>query len=62
MKRNVLHAMAKIFGSIACAVLLLVNLSPTVREVRDLPSNVYIDGNKGWGELKAIGGAVTRAE
>ena len=62
MKRNVLHAMAKIFGSIACAVRLLVNLSPTVREVRDLPSNIYIDGNKGWEQLTAIGGAFTLAD
>lgn len=62
MKRNVLHAMAKILGSIACAVLLLVNLSPTVREVRDLPSNIYIDGNKGWEQLAAIGGAFTLAD
>ncbi len=62
MKRNALRIMIKALGSIACAVLLLVNLNPTVREVRDLPSNIYIDDNKGWEQLSAISGAFTIAD
>ncbi len=35
----------KAFGSMACAVLLLINLSPTVRQIRDLPADMYVDEN-----------------
>ena len=54
--------MIKTLGSIACAVLLLANLDPAVRTVRDLPTKVYIDGNEGWGQLAAVQGAFTLSD
>ena len=62
MKRNALRVMIKTLGSIACAVLLLANLDPAVRTVRDLPTKVYIDGNEGWGQLAAVQGAFTLSD
>ncbi len=62
MKQNALRVLIKTLGSIACAVLLLVNLSPSVRAVRDLPKNIYIDDNNGWEQLANIHGAFTLSD
>ncbi len=43
MKQNGFREVIKAFGSILCAGLLLVNMSPTVRQIRDLPSDIYVD-------------------
>jgi len=47
MKQNGLRVTIKAFGSIICALLLLVNLSPVVRQVRDLPSDIYVENTVG---------------
>ena len=62
MKQNALRVLIKTLGSIACAVLLLVNLSPSVRAVRDLPKNIYIDDNNGWEQLADIHGPFTLSD
>ncbi len=59
MKRNALQSIVKILGSLACAVLLLVNLNPAVGKVRDLPQHIYISDASDWAELVELGSAFT---